>query len=73
MSEYKIEKDIPLPSGRGSSANYPFGDMKLGESILVNDGKHKSAVSYAHRHAKDNGGKFATRKEGEGVRIWRLA
>lgn len=70
MSEYKIEKDVPIPpknAGRGSK--YPFPEMEVGDSILV-ELKQSSAATLT-RAIPDM--KFATRKVEGGTRIWRIA
>ena len=68
---YKIEKHIPMPTSRSI---YPFADMEVGDSFFVpkNDivGTRVSvAISY---YKKKNPKKsFATRKDENGMRIWR--
>ena len=82
IQEYKIEKNVPLPSGAGNQ-KYPWDRMKVGNSIvgpsyatLLN-----SAKTWAARHKKD--WRFICRRdthlEGNGkemptglFRIWRV-
>lgn len=69
---YKIEKNVPLPEARrGKAGTYPFGDMEVGDSVLIED-RSQSSISGALTHYKYRWGKdFATRREGDGVRVWR--
>lgn len=66
----KINKRRPIPSARGGSGRsiYPWRAMKVGDSFFVK-GKHQSSMksaSYSHKPKQ-----FTTRKEGDGVRVWR--
>ena len=75
----KIDKNTPppeyieTPTGRGRPRIYPFGDMSVGDSILIGPelnaaGARGAAKSYGYKH----GQKFATKKEGDSMRIWRI-
>jgi hypothetical protein len=66
--EYKIDRDIPLPLGR--SERYPFSSMNIGESFFS---EKMSARTASINYQKKHGGKFASRRENGGVRIWRIA
>lgn len=71
MSEYVIEKDVPVPEvRRGAQRKYPFPDMEVGDSICV--GERRAAYA-AHEWGRKHGKKFAQRKNGDGLRIWRIA
>lgn len=59
-----IEKDVPLP------AKYPFAAMEVGDSFTTNN---HTAVAAASSYGRRNGMKFASRKNGSGYRIWRVA
>lgn len=74
----KVEKGIEMPERRYSS-KYPWGEMDVGDSVLVDGSRaapgeciaYNSAISFGHRH----GMKFAGRKERSSpgkVRIWRI-
>lgn len=81
MSHYEIDNSIPIPKATDIPRKYPFADMQVGDSILV-DGEstakrkcpgYQAAVSYSNYH-RDEGIKFAGRAvEGGKVRIWRIA
>lgn len=74
-----IEKNIPMPilyngrAGRGSI--YPFMEMEVGDSIFFegqrNGGPAYQSAKQAQRRAGDR--KFVSRKEGNGLRIWRVS
>jgi len=82
IQEYKIEKNVPMPVGRGSQ-KYPWDQMKVGDSIVGGDYNSllNSAKSWAARHKKN--WQFICRRdthiEGNGkkmpnglFRIWRV-
>lgn len=64
---FVIEKNVPMPVSRGK---YPFRDMQVGDSFVADEKARGAAVAFASRV---DGVKFAIRKEGEKVRIWRTA
>ena len=70
-SELKIEKDIPLPEQNFGAFTSTLRQMEIGDSIFVTN--PSSARAILTRIAKDEGRKFVTRKEGDGIRIWRAA
>lgn len=77
---YKIEKNIPVPAARSRVTKYPFDKMDVGDSFLIvkQDGEEHEkirmkAVGAACGYAKTKGWKFRTRKEGENLRVWRIA
>ena len=76
---FSIDKGIPIvnsPSKRGRPSKYPFEEMEIGDSILV-EGKtcrttdcqgYNAAQAYSARSGKA----FTGRAQGDGtVRIWR--
>lgn len=73
MSNYKIEKNIPIPVGagtRGPSYKYPWRDMNVGDSIFIPD-----MTVYQinpHNAAKKYNQKFSARTVDGGVRVWRI-
>lgn len=80
----EIEKSIPAPqlgeraSRFGRKPKYPFRDMAIGDSILV-DGNSSAytdcpANNAAAQYAYKTGKKFTAEAQGNGkVRIWRIA
>ena len=86
MSNYKIDKDIPIPKCRNDT-KYPFDSLEVGDSFFVSC-EHTSKtfinmqryVSYANRKRKaeekvnpgQNIVRFISRRVDEGIRVWRL-
>lgn len=76
MSNYKVEKGVPLPSKSG----FPFGEMEIGDSFLIplNGVKvnvmqmkvNQSAKSF--KNSFNQGFKVKTRKTDEGLRVFRI-
>ena len=73
MSEFKIEKGIPIPEGKGTGRKikYPFNKMEVGDSILCDKRSVLSAGnSWARRNFPER--KFKSQKEGDKTRLWRV-
>lgn len=76
MSE--IEKNIPMPAFHKSK--YKWGEMEIGDSILVKGNcgvfddwkKMDSAKAASRSFGKRHGMKFRTMQVDTGVRIWRI-
>jgi hypothetical protein len=69
---YKIDKDIPPPE---PLVRYPFKLMEIGNSFFVpceNTKKIRSLQSIMLNYGKRNGTKYRSRKENNGMRIWRI-
>ena len=69
----KIHSDVPPPkyTGKAWNTKYPWREMCIGDSILVDDA-HNARRS-AHGFADRNPGYFFTcRMEGKKLRIWRV-
>jgi len=63
----ELTSDVPLPESRGK---YQFKNMKIGDSFF----SYKlSARTAAMNFQKLHGVKFVSRREGDGIRIWRVA
>lgn len=73
MSEFKVEKDVPVPTARWRNSKYPWADMKVNDSFFVKDGRVGNLLTSAKHWAKreGNGAKFMTRSIDGGVRVWR--
>lgn len=73
MSDYKIEKGVPIPDGgRGRPTKYPLDKMDIGDSFVAIAPRHIfSIISFYGRH---HGKKFTARKLNDReYRIWRIA
>jgi hypothetical protein len=69
----KIEKNVPMPILRRS---YPWADMEINDSVFFDDepkGTQSKPAIGANVWGGRNNAKFSARKEGNGVRIWRVA
>lgn len=78
---YEIEDGIPIPPAKyGLPRKYRFHEMEVGQSFFVPTPQGETysckrqtkvfnaAFGYGRRH----GMKFTTRREGDGVRVWRV-
>ena len=75
---FKIEPNVPVAprgGGKGRAAKYPFRDMKVGDSFLVNGADPRKVIgaACAYVRASKSGWKFTTRKTPDGHRCWRIA
>lgn len=77
MSEYKIERKIPIPRRSNSvnehSVKYPFRDMEIGDSIFFAKKGAAKAQNAAAAWGRKNNRTFTSRTVEGGVRIWRTA
>jgi hypothetical protein len=69
----KIDKNIPIAFKRRTTLpKYPWGEMEVGDSFLV-EGVSSSLISSAtHYYGSTHNKKFKTRKVEGGVRVWRI-
>jgi hypothetical protein len=66
----KIERDVPFTPYRDNRCSVIVKNMKPGDSVLVES--HSKATGYITAGQR-RGFRMASRKEGNGVRVWRLA
>lgn len=72
---FKIEKNIEPPLGGGDkNRKYPFYQMEVGDSFLLNGANVETVRNAAHNFGKAQGRdwKFSFRKTPEGRRCWRV-
>ena len=68
MSEFKIEKNIPIPIGRAANHKYPLAEMEVGDSLFIPGITiPKIAGSCSFQRPK----KFVCRTVEGGIRVWR--
>jgi hypothetical protein len=75
MDNIKIEKNIKIPAMYGRYSKYPFGEMKVGDSFLIERADELGNLRQAASHwARRNGGKakFSIRKWEKAFRCWRV-
>ena len=65
-----VESNIPLPSER--TKRYPYKEMELGECFFVPESKIQLICNANYKAQKRTGMKFTARREGNGVRVWRI-
>lgn len=64
----KVDKDIPMPN-KGVAGKFNFiSDMKIGESIFVEDKYQRDSIRSAFKYRNIP---CITRREAKGYRIWR--
>lgn len=70
---FKIEKNVPAPTKRGRTSDFPFAQMNTGDSFVVpaSDAMRlQAATSYQHKVSER---RFSVRREGENYRCWRMS
>ena len=68
----KIEKGIKIPEvNPKKNYKYPWTDMEVGDSFLVNFIDILRVRIAAHYHSKTSGRKYTTRIVDNGARVWR--
>ncbi len=74
MSEFTIEKGIPVPkmTGAGRKTKYPFESMQVGDSFFVKDGTVKTLSRSCGTYGKRLERKFTSRTVDGGARVWRV-
>ena len=74
MSDYEIEKDVPIPPRITRMPKYPFRKMEVGDSFVLPKDDVKNARSSAYQLHLRTGRKFVirlNRTNGE-YRCWRI-
>ena len=68
----KIEKGVPIPPTRVGAVlfKYPFGEMKVGDSMVGDNKMRLAAYSRNRTHVPE---RWNARKAGDGFRVWRTA
>ena len=73
---YKVDKgvDVPTEPRRGRPSVYPFASLAIGDSFTVPINEAlKARLSAAQRKRLYPGWDYASRTEGDVVRIWRIS
>ena len=66
-----IENNIPLPQERKRNT-YPYRSMDIGDSFFIDNIAMNIVCNNNYQTAKRTGMKFTARREGNGVRVWRI-
>jgi hypothetical protein len=73
MTEYKIERDVPIPPLR--TWRYPFPSMAVGDSFFAPNKTSSHMSAYCRRASVKFGHKYTMRAEEQagqkGIRVWR--
>ena len=68
---YEIDKSVPLPKEKVRH-EYPHEQLQGGESFLVHGGNMNILCNYNRIKGKRLDRQFVCRKEGDGIRVWRV-
>ena len=66
-----IENNIPLPQERKRNS-YPYKSMDIGDSFFIDNIAMNIVCNNNYQTSKRTGMKFTARREGNGVRVWRI-
>jgi hypothetical protein len=71
---FKIEKGVELPPERQSASTYPWRQMEIGDSFVIEKSLvGRASVAAAYFSRRNPGFKFTMRKQADGTRrIWRV-
>lgn len=74
MTEFTIDKNVPMPKPRRPASKYPFKELDVGDSVLFSGSDHSGRffLGALYRAQRETGRKFTTRKTPEGFRVWRI-
>jgi len=67
----RVEKGVALPVAR-VERKYPHEDMEVGDSFFLTGVNMQVVLNANWRAQKKSGRRFTARKEGEGIRVWRI-
>jgi hypothetical protein len=68
--EIMVERGVVMPPKLES--RYPHGEMEVGDSFFVVGLGMQVVLNANWRASKKLGWKFSARKEGDGIRVWRV-
>ena len=72
MSEYTINKGIPIPLIAVNSVKYPFAKMEVGDSFDICEKEYSKLKAPASRYGKRHNKFFTVRKTLTGGTCWRV-
>lgn len=75
MSEFKIDKDLPIPRRR-NGRRYPWREMAVGDSVFIpcenGETPEKTVMRLGNSFVYARPFRFTRRREEGGVRVWRI-
>jgi hypothetical protein len=71
---FAIEKNIPPPDARTRTSEYNFHELQVGDSIYIPGASYDANRAFwaAQKYFSRNSKKITSKKEGDGIRIWRI-
>lgn len=74
MKAFVIEKNIPIPAAYDRVHKWPFANMEVGDSFLVDfsEATRRKLCTASSYYGKRRGKKFSIRKLDNGIRVWRV-
>ncbi len=67
----QIDHNVPMPKVKMRLGDYPFKDLKVGDSFLVTTVTRKALYKASAKAAKLYGAKYTVAEVKGGVRAWR--
>ena len=67
----RVERGVALPSEK-VSRKYPHEDMEVGDSFFLVGVSMQVVLNANWRAGKRLARRFTARKEGDGIRVWRM-
>jgi hypothetical protein len=72
VSDYKIEKNVPIPKGYART-KYPFSKMEVGDSFVVEDVNYNRVRQAAYSYSFRNDIKLSVKRGLDGkFHCWRV-
>lgn len=68
---YQVESGLEMPKARRKHS-FPYAQMNVGDSFLVTDMSMGAVCNYNRRNGEKMNMKFVAKKDGDGVRVWRI-
>lgn len=69
---FKVEKAVQMPPAKTRGV-YPFSRMAVGDSFVVPPEIRYKVYAAARSFGARHGCRFSVRKDGDQVRVWRIA
>jgi hypothetical protein len=68
---FLIEKGVDIGVDQ-KRVSWPWKNMDVGDSVLFEGSFAHRAQVNCHVYGRQSGKKFSSRKEGDGMRVWRI-
>ena len=67
-----FDKDVPAPINYRTEKKYHFEKMQIGESLFIPVKARNNISSTIQRTQIITGFRYVTRRESDGIRLWRI-